>query len=48
MGKWADTEKEDSKIPGMQFEIGTAPIEVGQGRDTGLTLNGWRKCWILA
>ena len=36
MGKWADTEKEDSKIPGMQFEIGTAPIEVGQGHRTDL------------
>lgn len=35
-GKWADTEKEDSKIEGMQFEIGTAPIEIGQGHRSDL------------
>lgn len=35
-GKWADTEKEDSKLEGMQFEIGTAPIEIGQGHRSDL------------
>ena len=35
-GKWANTEKEDSKIEGMQFEVGTAPIEVGQGHRSDL------------
>lgn len=35
-GKWKDTEKEDSKLAGMQFEIGEMPIEIGQGRRTDL------------
>ncbi|MDE7298352.1 MAG: hypothetical protein K2N94_05925 [Lachnospiraceae bacterium] len=35
-GKWSGSEKEDSKIEGMQFEIGTAPIEVGQGHRTDI------------
>ena len=35
-GKWSGSEKEDSKIDGMQFEIGTAPIEVGQGHRTDI------------
>lgn len=35
-GKWKDTEKEDSRIEGMQFEIGIAPLEVGQGHRSDL------------
>ena len=35
-GKWADTDKEDTRIEGHQYEIGTAPIEIGQGRRSDL------------
>ena len=35
-GKWADTEKEDTRIEGKQFEIGVVPIEVGQGHRSDL------------
>lgn len=31
-GAYANTEKEDTKIEGQQFEVGIAPIEFGQGK----------------
>lgn len=35
-GKWKGSEKEDSRQEGMQFEVGTMPIEIGQGHRTDI------------
>lgn len=35
-GKWENSEKEDTRCEGQQFEIGTIPIEVGQGHRTDI------------